>query len=200
LRKINQGRRVSTAAFIASKEVERPLKPIIEEKAKVVAEIEEMIKNAQAAVLVDYRGLTVAEMTELRRKLKEKGAEIKVVKNTLTKRAVNNLGITGLDAFLEGPTALTVAKEDPAAAAKVLFDFAKTHPKLEIKAGIIEGVVLEKDQVKALADLPSREVLLAKVLGGMQAPLYGFAGALAGVLRKFVYALEAIRKQKAGEQ
>ncbi|GAV24244.1 50S ribosomal protein L10 [Carboxydothermus islandicus] len=176
------------------------MKPIIEQKAKVVAEIEEMIKSFQAAILVDYRGLTVAEMTELRRKLKEKGAEIKVVKNTLTKRAVNNLGITGLDPYLEGPTALAVAKEDPAAAAKVLFDFAKDHPNLEIKVGILENIVLEKDKVKAIADLPPRDVLLAKVLGGMQAPLYGFAGALAGVLRKFVYALEAIRKQKAGEE
>ncbi|GAV24023.1 50S ribosomal protein L10 [Carboxydothermus pertinax] len=176
------------------------MKPIIEQKAKVVAEIEEMINSSQVAILVDYRGLTVAEMTELRRKLREKGAEIKVVKNTLTKRAITNLGISGLDAFLEGPTALTVAKEDPAAAAKVLFDFAKAHSKLEIKAGILDKAVLEKDQLKALADLPSRDVLLAKVLGGMQAPLYGFAGALAGVLRKFVYALEAIRKQKAGEQ
>jgi len=171
----------------------------IEEKAPIVQAIKEKIEASQSLVLADYRGLDVAEVTELRVKLREAGVEFKVVKNTLTRLAANEAGIEGLDQYLEGPTAVAFGIDDAVAPAKILSEFAKTHKDLEIKAGVIEGKVIDVEGVKALADLPSREELLARVLGGMQAPMYGFAGSLQGVLRKFVYALNAVREQKEAQ-
>lgn len=171
----------------------------LEAKKQVVEEIKERFQKMQSAVLTDYRGLNVAEVTELRTKLREAGVEFKVLKNTLTKIAADEVGLEGLDPYLEGPTAIAFGIEDVVAPAKVLSDFAKTHKALEIKAGILEKKVIDFDGVKALADLPSREVLLAKVLGSMQAPMYGFAGSLQGLLRNFVYVLDAVREKKAAE-
>lgn len=171
----------------------------IQAKEPVVQEIKGKLEASKGAVLADYRGLNVAQVTELRRRLREAGVEYKVVKNTLTKLAAAELGLEGLNPYLEGPTAIAFGIEDPVAPAKILSEFAKTNKALEIKAGVLEGKVIDFNGVKALADLPSREVLLAKVLGGMQAPLYGFANVLQGNLRNLVYVLEAIRKQKAGE-
>lgn len=169
------------------------------QKEAIVESLREKLQNSPIIILTDYRGLNVAAMNKLRRKMGESGSEFQVVKNTLVKRVTDELGIEGLDPYLEGPTALATSTNDPVAPAKVLKEVAKEHKELEIKAGVLEGKVVDVTAIKNLADLPSREVLLAQVVGGMQAPLYGFAGALQGVLRKFVYALEAIRKQKAGE-
>lgn len=168
------------------------------EKEAIIQELKEKFKEARVAVLADYRGLNVAEATRLRRRLREAGCEFKVAKNTLTGLAARQAGLEGLDPYLEGPIAIAFGV-DPVAPAKVLSDFIRETRKMEIKAGVLEGTIIDARRVRDLADLPPREVLLARVLGGMQAPLYGFAGALQGTLRKFIYALEAIRKQKAGE-
>ena len=171
----------------------------LEAKKQVVEEIKGRLQRTQGAVLADYRGLNVAEVTELRSKLRESGVEFKVLKNTLTSIAANEIGIEGLDPYLTGPTAIAFGITDPVAPAKILSDFAKTHKALEIKGGILENKVIDAEGVKTLADLPSREVLLAKLLGAMQSPMYGFAGSLQGLLRNFVYALEAVREKKAAE-
>ena len=165
-------------------------------KETVVAEVKEKLERSQGVVLTDYRGLNVTEVTELRNKLREAGVEYKVIKNTLTRLAANQVGIEGLDPYLEGPTGIAFGIEDPVSPAKILAEFAKTHKSLEIKAGILEGKVISFDAVQALADLPSREVLLAKVLAGMQTPMYGFAGVLHANLRNLVYVLDAVRQQK----
>ncbi|MDI6880500.1 MAG: 50S ribosomal protein L10 [Desulfitobacteriaceae bacterium] len=165
----------------------------VEEKAKLVAEIREKFDKATGVVLADYRGLTVAQVTRLRADLRQADVEYRVLKNTLVRRAANEVGVKGLDPYLEGPTALAFSA-DPVAPAKVLSDFAKTNKNFKIKAGILEGRVIGPDGVKALADLPPREVLLAQVLRGMQAPLSGMANVLQGPIRKFAYALEALRK------
>lgn len=171
----------------------------LEAKKQVVEEIKVRLEKIQGAVLADYRGLNVAQVTELRTKLREAGIEFKVLKNTLVKKAAEEVGIEGLGPYLEGPTAIAFAVEDPVAPAKVLSQFAKTNKALEIKAGILEKKVIDAKGVKDLADLPPKEILLAKVLGAMQSPMYGFAGSLQGVLRKFVYVLDAVKEKKASE-
>lgn len=168
------------------------------EKEVLLQELKEKFEGSKVAVFADYRGLNVAEATKLRRRLREAGCEFKVAKNTLTSLATKQIGLEGLDPYLEGPMAIAFGT-DPVAPAKVLSEFIRETKKMEIKAGVLEGKVIDARGVKELAELPPREVLLARVLGGMQAPLYGFAGVLQGTLRSFVYALEAVRKQRAGE-
>ncbi len=171
----------------------------LEAKSQVVAEVKDKLSQAKGVVLADYRGLTVAQVTRLRAQLREAGVEYKVIKNTMVKRAASELGLTGLDPYLEGPTALAFGLTDPVAPAKVLTEFAKANKDLEIKAGVVEGKVIGLDGVKALADLPPREVLLAQVLGAMQSPLVGLANVLQGPIRKLGYALEEVRKLKAAQ-
>lgn len=166
------------------------------EKEAMVAELKEKLDQARAAIITDYRGLNVAALTELRRRMREQGLEYKVVKNTLTRFAARELGLDDLEPYLEGPTAIAFSYEDPVAPAKVIMGFAKEHKQLEIKAGLLRGRVIRPEGVKELADLPPREILLAQVLGGLQAPIAGLANVLNGVPRSLVYALEAIRKQK----
>lgn len=168
------------------------------EKESVVLEIKEKFESSQAAVLTDYRGLNVAEATKLRRRLREAGCEFKIAKNTLASLAASQVGLEGLKPFLEGQVAIAFGN-DPVAPAKILSDFIREIKKMEIKAGVLDGKVIDARGVKELADLPPREVLLARVLGGMQAPMYGFASVLQGTLRSFVYALEAVRKMRAEE-
>ncbi|HHX77787.1 MAG TPA: 50S ribosomal protein L10 [Firmicutes bacterium] len=165
-------------------------------KEGVVENLKEKFAAAQVVILTDYRGLNVKDITELRRQLREEGIEYKVVKNTLTKLAANKAGITDLDAYLEGPTAIAFSFEDPVQPAKILTKFAKAYEQLEIKAGVLQGKVIDIASIKELAELPSREVLLSKVLGAFQSPLVGFAGVLQGNLRNLVYVLDAVRKKK----
>jgi large subunit ribosomal protein L10 len=179
------------------KEVEKLLN--IEEKKQVVEEIKDRLEKIQGAVLTDYRGLNVSEVTELRAKLREAGVEFKVFKNTLMSIAAHRVGLADLDSYLEGPTAIAFGINDPVTPAKILSEFAKIHKALEIKAGILENKVINAEGVKMLAELPSKEVLVAKVLGAMQSPMYGFAGSLQGLLRNFVYVLDAVREKKAAE-
>lgn len=169
------------------------------EKDVIIKELKEKFDESKSAVFTNYHGVNVIEATKLRSRLREAGCEFKVAKNTLTGLAVKQLGLEGLDPYLEGPTAIAFGKEDPVAPAKVLSEFIRETKKMEIKVGILEGKIIDAKAIKELAQLPSREVLLAKVVGGMQAPMYGFAGVLQGTLRSFVYALEAVRKQRAGE-
>jgi len=166
------------------------------EKKATVAEIREKLEKAKGTVLADYRGLNVADATKLRCALREAGVEFRVLKNTMTRIAAQEAGIQGLDTYLEGPTAVAFGFTDLVAPAKILSQFAKENKNLVIKAGIVEGKVVNEEGVKALADLPPKEVLIAKMLGSMQAPLSGLVNVLQGNIRNLVYALEAVRKQK----
>lgn len=169
------------------------------EKAGKVAELKDLLSSSKGAVLVDYCGLTVAEDTELRSKMREAGVKYMVAKNTFIRIAAKEAGIEGLDAYLEHNTAVAFSAEDPVAPAKILNDFNKDHKALEIKAGILDGKVIALDEVKALAELPSREELLAKLVGSMQAPISGLVNVLQGTIRNFVYTLEAVRQKKEQE-
>ena len=167
-------------------------------KKAIVAELKEKLTGAKGAVLVNYRGLTVAQDTKLRRQLREAGVDYRVVKNTMTRIAAQEAGLEGLDAYLEGPTAMAISTTDPVAPAKIITDFVKEHKLqvLEVKAGLVEGNVIDENGVKALASLPSREVLIAKMLGSMQSPITGLVNVLQGSIRNLVYALDAVRQQK----
>ena len=169
------------------------------EKAGKVAELKDLLTSSKGIVLVDYCGLTVAEDTELRSKMREAGVKYMVAKNTFIRIAAQEAGIEGLDAYLEHNTAVAFSAEDPVAPAKILNDFSKDHKALEIKAGILDGKVIALDEVKALAELPSREELLAKLVGSMQAPISGLVNVLQGTIRNFVYTLEAVRQKKEQE-
>jgi large subunit ribosomal protein L10 len=147
----------------------------IETKQVKVQEIAEKFQAAASVVVVDYRGLTVSQVTELRKQLREAGVEFKVYKNTLTRRATEIAGVDGINEFLTGPNAVAFSNEDVVAPAKIINNFAKTNEALEIKAGIIEGNVSSADDVKALAELPSREGLLSMLLSVLQAPVRNFA-------------------------
>lgn len=148
---------------------------ILETKKQLVSTISEKIKNSQSTILVDYRGLTVAEVTELRKSLREAGIEFKVYKNSMVVRAAEANDLKELAEHLTGPTAIAFSNEDVVAPAKILNDFAKKHEALEIKAGVIEGRIASLEEVKALAELPSREGLLSMVLSVLQAPIRNFA-------------------------
>ena len=147
----------------------------IETKKVQVQEIADKFSAAASVVVVDYRGLTVAQVTELRKQLREAGVEFKVYKNTLTRRAAEAAGLEGINEFLTGPNAIAFSNEDVVAPAKIINEFAKKNEALEIKAGIIEGTVASVEDVKALAELPSREGLLSMLLSVLQAPVRNFA-------------------------
>ncbi|WP_227397244.1 50S ribosomal protein L10 [Jeotgalibacillus aurantiacus] len=154
---------------------------VIEQKKQLVTEIQEKFQTSASSVIVDYRGLSVAEVTELRKQLREAGVEFKVYKNSMTRRAAEAAGLEGLSESLTGPNAIAFSAEDVVAPAKILNNFAKDHEALELKAGVIEGNVASLEQVKALADLPSREGLLSMLLSVLQAPMRGFAVATKAV-------------------
>lgn len=174
-----------------------PSEKILQSKKETVKEISEKVKSAKAMVLADYRGLTVEQDTALRSALRKAGVEYKVVKNTLTRFAMKENGYEGLDSFLNGPTALAISDSDPVAPAKVLSEFAGKFDKLELKVGVVEGKIIDASGIKALAELPPREVLIARVLGGFNAPISGFANVLNANLRGLAVALNAIAEKKA---
>lgn len=147
----------------------------IEAKKQIVQEIADKFKASKSTIVVDYRGLNVAEVTELRKQLREAGIEFKVYKNTLTRLAAESAEIAELNSALTGPNAIAFSTEDVVAPAKILNDFAKKHEALEIKAGVIEGNVASVEEVKALAELPSREGLLSMLLSVLQAPIRNLA-------------------------
>ena len=150
----------------------------VELKQPIVDEISGVINGAQSVVVVDYRGLTVAEDTQLRKQLREAGVSYKVYKNTLVSRAVEGTEFEGIRDVLEGPSAFAVSTDDATAPARILAKFAKTAPALEIKAGVVEGTYYDAEGMKAIASVPSREELLSKLLGSLQSPITNLARVL----------------------
>ena len=156
----------------------------VELKKPIVEEISELLNGAATAVVVDYRGLTVAQDTELRKQLREAGVVYKVYKNTMINFAIKDTEFADLAQHLEGPTALAVCKEDATAAARVLAKFAKTAEALEIKGGIVDGTYYDAAGIAQIASIPSREVLLSKLLGSMQSPVTNFARVIKQIAEK----------------
>lgn len=176
-----------------------PNAKVLSEKQAAVAALAEKLRSSTAGVLVDYKGITVAEDTALRTEMRKNGVEYTVVKNTLTRFAVKDAGLDDLAVHLEGTTALAVCKTDPVAPAKVVAAFSKkmNGQKFLIKAGFVEGKVIPPDGVKQLADLPSKEVLVATVLGTMMAPVSGLANVLSANITGLARVLQAVADKKA---
>ncbi len=171
-------------------------KPQTIAKEQEVAALQQLFAESQAAILTDYRGITVAQDVKLRAQMRAAGIEYRVAKNTLLKIASNNLDEHGLDSYLEGPTAVAFAK-DPVVAAKIVSDFIKENKVTSIKAALLTGTVIDAAGVDALAKLPSREVLLAQVAGSFAAPLSAFASVSSGLLRQLVTVVDKVREQKS---
>ncbi|GHU71079.1 50S ribosomal protein L10 [Clostridia bacterium] len=170
-------------------------------KQDTVADIKQRFQNAHSVVVIDYRGINVEQITQLRKLYRDSGVDYVVLKNTLVQRALDELGVKGLDAYLTGPSAFAFGVKDPVAPAKVLTDYvAKTkNEHLKAKGGYVDGTAFGPEGVKALSELPPKEVLIARMMGSLNAPITNFVGTLSAVLRSVVYALDAVRKQKAGE-
>lgn len=168
------------------------------EKVAIVAEVRDKLSGAQAALLADYRGLSVKDMSALRQSLAGAGATVAIYKNTLVRFAARELGITDLEPLLVGPTAITFVEGDAAAAAKALRDFSRTNPLLVVKGGLLGDKVVDAAGAKALADLPSREVLLSQIAGLFQAPLQQMANLLEAIPRSFAYGLMALLEKQGG--
>lgn len=158
-------------------------------KEAKVLEIKEKMEKAQGIIFAKYQGLTVEQDTELRKTLREAGVEYKVYKNTLTTLAAKELGFGEIEGVLEGPLSVAFGYEDPTAPARILNDFAKTHKKLELKGGIVQGEIFDTEKVEQLANIPPREVLIAKLLGSFKAPISNFA-----------YLLNAVKEKKESEE
>ena len=180
--------------FVKEVQVDNP-RP---EKVAVVDEVKERLESADAAILTEYRGLTVKEIATLRRSLTDAGGDYKIYKNTLVRFAVRDKGIEGLEDLLVGPTAIAFVDGDAAAVAKALRDFARTNPNLVVKGGLLGTGVLTAAETTALAELPSREVLLARLAGGIAAPLQQFAGLLQALPRNMAYGLKALIEKGGG--
>lgn len=170
--------------------------PNIEAKKQVVAELQQKFSDATLVVFTDYRGLSVDEMTVLRNKLRSPGVEYQVVKNTLAEFALKNTGHADVAEQIAGPNAVIFSNEDPVGPAKAVFEFIKQYKKLEVKVGMLEGQLVSAEKIKTLADLPPREVLVAQVLGTMQAPITSFVYVLNANLTGLARALDQIREQK----
>jgi large subunit ribosomal protein L10 len=166
------------------------------EKVAVVDEVRERLESSTAVLLTEYRGLKVSELATLRRTLNAVGGDYKIYKNTLVRFAVRDLGLEGVEELLVGPTALAFVDGDAAAVAKALRDFSRTNPNLVLKGGVLGSKALSADDARALADLPSREVLLARIAGGLAAPMVQFAGLLQALPRNMAYGLKALIDQK----
>jgi len=168
----------------------------LEQKKALVEELHDSFQKAAVMILTDYKGLTVDQINGLRRKLKDAGVEMRVVKNTLLRRAVRDTDMEAVSDYFKGPTAVVIGYDDPVAPAKILSDFAKENDKLEIKAGVMGGGLLDRDRIIALAKLPSREELLAQLLSVLNGVPTSLVRALNGIPAKLVYALSAIKEQK----
>ena len=156
----------------------------VEIKAPIIDEIKSYVDKASAAVLVDYRGLTVEEDTRLRKALREAGVVYKVYKNTYLKRAFEGTDFAQLNGHLEGPTAIAFGLEDATAPARIIAEFAKKAPKLEVKAGVVEGVYYDVKGIEQVALIPSRDVLISKLLGSLQSPVANFARVIKQIAEK----------------
>ncbi len=161
-----------------------PSQKVLEQKQQAVAELADRIQGSVAGIIVDYKGITVEDDTKLRKELRENGVKYTVVKNTLIKRAAEKAGLNGIDDVLNGTSAIATSEEDYVAAARILQKFADSHENFTVKTGYIDNEVISLDKVKSLAKLPSREVLLANVLGAFQAPIASFARAVQAIVDK----------------
>lgn len=174
-----------------------PSEKVLQQKQQLVEELSEKLKNAVAGVIVDYKGISVADDTKLRKELREAGVEYFVVKNTMLRFAADKAGLEGIKDVLEGTTAIGLS-EDPVAAAKILSKFADdSDSDFAVKSGFVDGKVLSPAEISELAKLPSKEVLVAKVLGGLNAPISGFANVLSANIRGLVIALDQIAQKSA---
>jgi len=172
------------------------MRQAIIKKEKQVNELKEKLDKVSSAILTDFRGLSVKEITDLRRRLKTSNIEYKIIKNNLVLRAVKDSDFETISAYLQGPTAVALSEGDPVASVKILIDFAKEYKKPEIKAGVIQGKTFDAKEIIQLAKLPPREVLLAQVVGGIKAPLSGLVTVLRGPIRSLLNVLKAIEKKK----
>jgi large subunit ribosomal protein L10 len=167
------------------------------EKVEAVSELHEKFARAVSAVLADFRGLTVQEITDLRQQLRDASLELAVVKNTLARLAVQETAFEKLSPYLKGPTSITFSYRDSVAPAKVLSAYGRRQPKLAVRAGLFEGELVPAEKIAEIADLPPRDVILAQALAAMQGPLAGLVGTLEGVLRTLIGTLQAIHDKKA---
>jgi len=168
-----------------------PSTKVLKKKSTAVEELASNLSGNQLSVLTDYRGLTVSEISELRRRLREIGVDFHVTKNTLTRFAAEKAGVSQLTSLLIGPTAIAFANDDVTKVAKVLTDYARTSKVFAIKGGLLSGKVINADDVTTLADLPPREVLVARILGMVQSPVVGLVSVLNGPMRNLAYVLKA---------
>jgi large subunit ribosomal protein L10 len=167
------------------------------EKDAVIAEVAQLLTDRENLFVSDYRGLTVAELAELRGKLRESGATLKIVKNTLGGIAADRAGRETVKDLFSGPTAVTFCGDDLVGAAKALADFAKTHPQIDVRGGLLDASLIDPAGIKALASLPPRDVLIAQVVGTMAAPMTGLVTVLQGTISGFVRALNQVAEQRA---
>lgn len=174
-----------------------PSEKVLEAKKAQVAEVIDVLKEAQTGVLVDYRGLTVEEDTDLRTKLRQANVKYFVMKNTLLLRAAKEVGLEALEEALHGPTAIAVSSEDAVAPAKVLSDFAKENEKLEIKSGFMDGAIMSLDEIKKLAATPNMDTLIAKMMGSLNSPISSLARLLATIADGGVEIADLIAKKNA---
>lgn len=174
-----------------------PNSKVLETKKLIVEKITEEIQNACIGIVVDYKGVTVESDTKLRKDLRENGVKYAVVKNTMLKRAAEIAGLDFLGPILEGSTALATSDEDYVTVSKIICEFSKKNEFYTIKAGFIDGKVASADEIKQIAKLPSKEILIAQTLAGIQAPISGFASVLSGTMRGLVVALNAIAEKKS---
>ena len=172
---------------------------IIEQKKQEVSEIVEILKNSQGVILSEYQGIKVDKDTQMRKELRESGVTYRVVKNAILVHAFNQMGYEGFEEDLKGPNAIACSP-DPVAPSKIMSKYAKQIDSIKIKGGILEGTRIDVSKVEQLATLPSREELIAKVVGGFNAPLYGLVNVLNGNLRGLVVALNAIVKKQQGAE
>lgn len=165
-------------------------------KVETVEALRRLVSELRGAVVAEYRGLTVAESSALRKRLRDAGAEFRVVKNTLIRLAAKDTLFSQLGEHFTGPTAIAASKGDPVGMARAMKEFAAATPKVTLRAGYLDGRVLSAREVEALAEVPPREVLLARLAGGLAAPIARLVQALSGPQRKLVFALDAVRRQK----
>lgn len=184
----------SAGVILFSKEVD--LLITRKEKERWIEDLADDLRQANLIIATDYRGLDVAGINTLRKTLRAEQCRYQVTKNTLTRLACRRAGLESLEIYLTGPTALAFTSADPVAAARLLLRFSGDNKTFAIKGGLLEGLVLEPDKIKELGQIPSREILYARLCGGLQAPIYGFASVLRGNISKLVYALEAVRQKK----
>jgi len=170
-----------------------------QKKAEMLRNLKEKLQKSEAVFVTTFRGLKVAEVNEIRRLVREKGGEYRVFKNTLIRIGAENTPYQPVNDYVEGPTALVFAYKDPVEIAKVLKDFVKNHPALELRGLVFKGKGYDAKMIDELVKLPPKEVLLAQLMGTIQAPLANFVGLLSAIIRNFLYVLKAIEEKKAKE-